>query len=86
MKASELKKISKLETRYTEQSWEQTKLCKLIEDEADDRYSVFSINPIWLKAKKNITALQRRIQKQRNKLAFDIKRLNEKDVKGFDEL
>ena len=86
MKASELKKINKLEARYTEQSWEQRKICNKIEDEADDRYSVYSANPVWLKAKKNIDALQRRIQKQRNKLAFDIKRLNEKDVKGFDEL
>lgn len=86
MKASELKKINKLEARYTEQSWEQRKVCNLIEDEADDNYSVYSVNPAWLKAKKNIEALQRRIEKQRNKLAFDIKRLNEKDVKGFDEL
>jgi len=86
MKASELKKINKLEARYTKQSWEQKKVCNLIEDEADDNYSVFSVNPNWLKAKKNILALQRRIEKQRNKLYFDIKRLAEKDVKGFDEL
>lgn len=86
MKASESKKMNKLQVRYQEQMRQQRKICNKVEDESDDKYSVFSVNPIWIKAKKNITALQRRIDKLRNKLYFDIKRLREETEKELSSI
>lgn len=86
MNASESKKMNKLQARYQEQMRQQRKIYKKIEDEADDNYLTYSVDPSWIKAKKNITALQRRIDKLRNKLYFDIKRLREETKKEFSEV
>lgn len=86
MNASESKKMNKLQARYTEQMRQQIKICNKIEDDADDKYSVYSVNQNWLKAEKNILSLQKRIDKIRNKLYFDIKRLREETEKELSSI